>query len=342
MDFLSLALELNRGGNSGASAAAGLSEIMEQLQTLIRGIARYSIESEPEDFSRLQREMAETAQLLTPKISADDLQVAINKTLRTLDAYNQKAAGLFRNQAAELRGMIGTVTETLQFIMSSSETSVKQLGFVEAQLQRAQGLDDLRQLKTYTAACLNLVRRESERLEVESKTQVEALKQDVQRLRERVKAAAVEESHDRVTGLPARAAAEQAVERRISAGKPCLVALFRMDRLATVNGKFGHDVGDDFVMSCAQMLARKLSGAKLYRWSGPGFVAVFDPLVPLTDAESRARHAEAQQMEKNITIGERTLLVVVGVSCEFQPVSAQTDAGELFRQLDRLMVAGQS
>ena len=332
MDFVSL--DLNRSGNSGDSASAGLGELTEQLQTLIRGIALHSIESEPEDFSQLQREMAEIAQSLSAESSADDFLVAISKTLRTLDAYNRKAAGLFKSQAAELRGMIATVTETLQFIVSSSETSVKQLGFVEAQLQRAQGLDDLRQLKTYTASCLNLVRRESERLQVESKTKVEGLKQDVQRLTVRLKAAAVEESHDPVTGLPGRAAAEQAVESRISVGKPCLVVLFRMDRLATINGKFGHHVGDDIVMSCAQMLAKKLSGAKLYRWSGTGFLAVFDPLVPLTDAQSRARQAAAQQLEKNITIGERTLLVVVGVSCQLQPVSAQTDAGELFRQLD--------
>jgi diguanylate cyclase (GGDEF)-like protein len=342
MDFLSL--ELNRGGNSGDSvpqAATGLGDLTEQLQTLIRGIALHSIEGEPEDFSKLQHEMAEIAQSLTAESSADDTLVAISKTLRTLDAYNRKAASLFKNQATELRGMIATVTETLQFIVASSDTSVKQLGFVEAQLQKAQGLDDLRQLKTYTASCLNLVKRESERLQVESKTKVEALKQDVERLKVRLKAAAVEESHDPVTDLPARAAAEQAMESRISAGKPYLAALFCMDRLATINGKFGHDVGDDIVMSCAQMLAKKMSGATLYRWSGPSFLAVFDPLVPIADAESRARQAAAQQLEKNITIGERTLLVVVGVSCHLQPVSAQTDPHDLFRQLDSAMIAGQ-
>ena len=164
---------------------------------------------------------------------------------------------------------------------------MKQLSFVESQLMRANGLDDLRQLKTYTAACLNLVRRENTRLQVETREKVTALKNDVERLSARLKTAAIEESEDPVTGLPARAAAEQAMEKRISSGKTCVAALFLMDRLITINARFGHDVGDDIVMSCAQMLAKKLSGATLYRWSGPGFVAVFDPLIATADAESR-------------------------------------------------------
>ena len=335
-----ISLELNRSGNSGDGAPPTF-DLIGQLQTLIRGVALHSIESQPEDFAKLQEQAAEIAKSLAPESSGDDLLVAISRTLRTLEDYNRKASGLFKAQTAELRGMIAAVTETLQFMVSSSDTSVKQLSFVESQLQRAQGLDDLRQLKTYTSSCLNLVRRESARLQLETKEKVEALKQDVSRLAERLKTAALEDSEDPLTGLPARAAAEQAIESRVSTGRPCLTALFLMERLATINGKFGHDVGDDIVMSCAQMLARKLSGATLFRWSGPSFLAVFDPLVPPAEAESKARQAAAQQLEKNIEAGGRTLMVVVAVSCQVYSVSSQTNPAEMFRQLDGQLVVGQ-
>jgi len=265
--------------------------------------------------------------------------VAIGKCLRVLEAYNRKAAGVFKGQVEELRGMVAAMTDTLQFVSSSSETSVKQLGFVESQLQRASGLDDLRQLRTYTSACLNLVKRENSRLQVETAEKIKSLKRDVERLSMRLKTASVEESEDPVTGLPARAAAEQAIEDRVSTKKGCVAALFLMDQLAAINGKFGREVGDDMVISSAHMLAKKLSGATLYRWSGPGFVAMFDPLVPAAEAENRARQAAAQKLERNIEAGERMLMVVIGFTCHVHHLSSQTEPGELFRRLDGIMVA---
>jgi diguanylate cyclase (GGDEF)-like protein len=333
-----ISLELNRADKSGGDAGSAI-QFTEQLQILIRGIALHSIESQPEDFAELQRRMANIAATLNPESAPDDVLAAIGGTLRALDEYNRKAESVFKSQVEELRSMVAATADTLQFLVSSSEMSVKQLSFVESQLQLAKGLDDLRQLKTYTAACLHLVRRESTRLQTETTEKVVALKSDVERLSTRLKMAVVKESQDPVTGLPARAAAEQAMENSISDGKPCVAALFLLDRLAFINARFGHEVGDDMVMSCAQMLAKKLSGAKLYRWSGPAFVALFDPLVAPAEAENRARLAAVQQMEKNVDSDQRVLMVVVSLSCHVQHISAQTNAAELFRKLDSSMIA---
>lgn len=338
MDLISL--ELNRTGAGGEESTAPV-PFTDQLRTLILGIALHSIETRPEEFATLQRQMSDIAAQIHTDSSPEDMLAAIGTTLRTLEVYNQMAAGVFKAQVEELRAMVAAMTETLQFVLSSSDASVKQLSFVESNLKRADGLDDLRQLKTYTAACLNLVRRESSRLQAETNEKLKALKADVERLSLRLKTAAVEESEDPVTGLPGRAAAEQAMEDRISTGKPCVAALFLMERLATINSRFGHDVGNDIVMGCAQMLAKKLHSATLYRWSGPGFVAMFDPLVPCAEAENRARQAAAQKLEKNIEADGRMLMVVVGVSCQVQQLSKQTAPGELFQRLDSFMAAAQ-
>jgi len=336
-----ISLEIQRGGKTPEAAPTEPVNFTDQLQILIRGIALHSIESQPQDFAALQEHMGEIARSLCSESAPADLMAAIGKCLRILEDYNRKAAGLFKSQVEELKGMVAAMTDTLQFIASSSEASVKQLGFVESQLQRASGLDDLRQLRTYTSACLNLVKRESTRLQVETAEKIKSLKQDVARLSVRLKTAAVDESEDPVTGLPARAAAEQAIENRVSTKKSCVVALFLMDQLASINGKFGREVGDDMVMSSAHTLAKKLSGATLYRWSGPGFVAMFDPLVPSAEAERRARQAAAQKLERNIEAGERMLMVVVGFTCHLHHISAQTEPGDLFRRLDGLMVSAQ-
>ena len=117
MDIISL--DLNREHKPGEGVAAALT-FNEQLQTLIRGIAHHSIEGLPEDFIQLQRTMAEIAGKLHSESSPDDLMVAISATLRTLEEYNTKAAGLFKTQVEELRGMMAAMTETLQFVVSSA------------------------------------------------------------------------------------------------------------------------------------------------------------------------------------------------------------------------------
>ncbi len=340
MDFVSL--ELNRRIGQTEEISGGNIDLVDQMRMLICGIGLHSIESEPEDFNAFQRQLAEIASRLHADCSNDELMNAIVQTLRAMESYNRKAGAVFTGQVEELRGMVSSMTETLQFVVSSSEVSMKQLGFMESQLKRAGGLEDLRQLRTYTSACLSLVRKESSRLQTETQSKVESLRRDVEKLSNRIRVAAAEQSEDPVTGLPGRASAEQAIEDKISASKPCVAALFLMDRLASVNAKYGNVVGDEVIMSCAHLLAQRLHGATLYRWSGPGFLALFDPLIPAAEAEARSRQAAAQRLEKNIDAEGRVLMVVIGFTCNLQPVNGQTKPDELFRQLDGLMVASQS
>ena len=329
-----ISLELSRRGGSPNSESSPI-ELIEQLQILLRGIALHAVESGPENLEQFRHNMAEVANALSKKSSAHDLLIAIGRALRLTEEYNRQATAVFKGQMAELRSMLTNMAETVQFIVSSSEVSVKQLAFMETQLQAANGLQDLRQLKTYTSACLSLVRRESVRLQTETQTKIAALKSNVEQLSLSLKAAAVEESVDPVTGLHARAAAEQAIENKMSAGKAFLAALFVMDRLPSINGRFGHSVGNDVVIGSAHLLAQKLSGATLYRWSGPAFLAIFDPSIGSGEAEKRARQAAAQQLQKEINADDRMVMIVAGFLCQTKHiVPQQTTPNAIFDDMD--------
>ena len=154
-----ISLELSRRDGSPDSELNPI-ELIEQLQILLRGIAVHAVESGPEILEQFRHQMAEVSNSLNKESSAQDLMIAIGRALRLTEDYNRQAAAIFKNEVEELRSMLATMAETVQFIVSSSEISVKQLTFMESQLQIANGLEDLRQLKTYTSACLSLVRRE--------------------------------------------------------------------------------------------------------------------------------------------------------------------------------------
>jgi diguanylate cyclase (GGDEF)-like protein len=315
------------------------SEIIDHLQILIRGIALHAIDGDPNDLKELQQRMSGIAGTLTVDSSPDDLLVGIGKTLRALEEYNRRAAVIFKGQVEELRGMLSTMTATVIFITSSSESSVKQLSVIESKLQRANTLEDTRQIKAHLTECLTLVRSESLRLQTESRTKINTLKQDVDRLSSRLKSVTVEDSYDPVTGLPNRNAAEEAIAAKIATGKEFLAVLFMLDRLASINGRFGRLVGDDILVSGAQTLAQKLSGTTLYRWTGPAFVAVFDPSVNLAQAETRATQAASMRLEKNIEADNRSVLIVITASCHLQRVSGKIAPDAVFRSMDAFMAS---
>jgi GGDEF domain-containing protein len=317
-------------------------EVIEHLQILIRGIALHAIEGDPEDLKSLRRRMSDIAGSLTRESVPDDLLVGIGQTLRVLEEYNRNTAVSVKGQVEELRGMLSTMTATVMFITSLRETGVKQLGAIEAKLQRASSLEDTRQIKIYMSDCLTLVRTEALRVQNEARTQINSLKSDVQRLSSRLKAASADDSQDPVTGLPGRFAGEEAIIAKIASGKEFLVALFVFDRMVAINGRFGRLVGDDILISGGQMLARRLTGATLYRWTGPAFVAIFDPSVTLTQAELRSQQAAALRLEKNIEANDRSVLIVVTATCHGERVSGKSAPDAIFKSLDSFAAASGS
>ncbi len=337
LDIFSLGLNTNEIPEKQFSFPA---EIIGHLQTLIRGIALHAIEGSTDDLKQLQQRMSAIADTLTPDSSPDDLLVGIGKTLRVLEEYNRRATAIFRGQADELRGMLGTMMATVIFITSSSEASVKQLSTIESKLERVATLEDTRQVKTYLTDCLALVRSESLRLQTETRTKINSLKNDVDRLSSRLKSVSAEDTQqDHVTGLPGRSTAEEAIATKIARRKEFLTALFVLDRLASINGRFGRLVGDDVLVSAAQMLAQKLSGATLYRWSGPAFVAIFDPSANLAQAETRAVQAAAMRLEKNIETGDRSVLIVITTLCHLQRVTSNLTPDAVFRSMDAFLAS---
>ncbi len=314
-------------------------EIIEHLQILIRGIALHAIEGDSEDLKQLQQRLSAIADTLSVDCSPDDLLVAIGKTLRSLEEYNRRSAVIFKGQMEELRGMLSTMTATVMFITSSSDSSVKQLGLIESKLQRASSLEDTRQVKTYLTDCLTLVRSEALRLQTETRTKINTLKGDVDRLSSRLKAVSTGDAADAVTGLRTRSAAEETIAAKAGTAKEFLVALFVLDRMASINARFGRLVGDDILVSSAQAIVQKLSGTELFRWSGPAFVAVFDPSVSISVAEGRAAQAGAMRLEKNIEADSRSVLLVITASCHLQRVSGKIAPDAVFKSMDSFMAA---
>jgi GGDEF domain-containing protein len=80
-----------------------------------------------------------------------------------------------------------------------------------------------------------------------------------------------------VTGLPGHRLAEVAFQQGIESGARIYAVAFCINRIATINERFGFQCGDQIMLAYSQQLAQKLSpGDQLFRWRGPCLVSVVD------------------------------------------------------------------
>jgi diguanylate cyclase (GGDEF)-like protein len=291
--------------------------------------------------NQFQREVRIIAESLRQDISFVDLEKAIGKSVRAVEAYGKEASDSFKQQSTQLRDLLIQIAEAVDFIATGSDATVKQLGLVALKLKHAVRLEDPRQVRTFMEESLALVLAESKRVQSEARAKTEALDSEVAQLKAQLQSAKLAASDDPITGLPAREMAEQAIEEMISAGREFAIGLFVIDRLVSINGRFGRLVGDQVLVNAAVSLAERLRGATLYRWSGPSFLAVYDPSVSAKVAEENARRAAALRLEKEFQMRERNALVVITSTLHFNHVATQSNADSLIVGLDASLMEPQ-
>ena len=91
--------------------------------------------------------------------------------------------------------------------------------------------------------------------------------------------------HDELTGLPARRALNEALER---AGGTYTVAMVDVDHFKKFNDTHGHDVGDQVLRMVAGRVARVSGGGRAFRYGGEEFAVLF----PGRTTEDAAPHLE--------------------------------------------------
>ena len=80
---------------------------------------------------------------------------------------------------------------------------------------------------------------------------------------------------DSITNLPDRASAEDAILRAYAADTPACVGLLVVDRLNTLNLRFGNKVGDEILRHYAETLRQNLPAEdRLFRWGGGALAAL--------------------------------------------------------------------
>ncbi|MDD5030151.1 MAG: diguanylate cyclase, partial [Rhodoferax sp.] len=147
--------------------------------------------------------------------------------------------------------------------------------------------------------------------------------------------------HDALTDLPNRTLLsdrlQQAMVRAQRQGQKLAVVFIDLDGFKTINDRYGHEIGDRFLIALAARMKQALREVDtLARMGGDEFVAVLADLIDSASSLTmldRLLTAASQAVEVDTLV----LQISASIGATFYPQAQELDADQLLRQADQAM-----
>jgi GGDEF domain-containing protein len=142
-----------------------------------------------------------------------------------------------------------------------------------------------------------------------------------------------------VTGLPNFRTAEKAIRDACAANTKTYAVLLCVERVEVINSRFGFSVGDRILMIFGQHLAQCLSQTdRLYRWRGPGFLALLDRSGPEISIRAEIARIVSTRLEQEIELSGRSVLLPINSSWMLTGL-ADSSMEQISQKLDKFSAA---
>lgn len=284
-------------------------ELRRVISTLLDGMVNSAVRSDQDEHSALVQSLKDIESGIDEEFSTDRLLAVAADAIRALEEYNQRTTRFIRQQGAELRKMIGMLSESILRIGDSSQRSQQALDSIQTHLRLAHGLEDLQQVKQRLAGCLEELCQESQRQKEESKAAICELRQRVDHVEVSIP---VSVDIDPVTGLRGRNAAEAALREMSSQPGRKYIGVLVLDRLQSINARFGAAIGDQVLAEMARHIQRNLPSSDfLFRWSGPTLLVVMPRQCSIDRMRMDIKPVFGKCLDKEFDVGGRNVLIPV-------------------------------
>jgi GGDEF domain-containing protein len=297
------------------------------IDLFLQGVSLHAVEGDKVDYAQFRSDMDGFADRLTAEQAISERFVVVGEALRALADYNRHTSQYLRTQNAELQKMITMLTQTVIAVGTNSETSVAGLQVIEKALEVTRLVEDVRVVKAQLGECLQSVRVEAVRQQVEAKATRESIQRELTQSQDRMGGFSVGPRLDPVTGLPGKVEAQQGLQGAAVAPGTKFLLLAVINRLQAVNARFGTVIGDQVLALAAEHFRAALpAGDILYRWHGPALVAVLSRTVAIGSVRDEVRLFAEKKLEKNFAIGSRSVLLPISTSWTVFPIVQPLDA----------------
>ena len=232
--------------------------------------------------------------------------------------------------------VLSTAVQAATNLCLASEHLAERLSELEDQIEEAANIGAVRVLRFRLTEYLQQVR---DRTLHQREVMAEALTQ----LREQLEIAhGLRRSQgtdaaapDTLTGLQARGCAERALAAVLDGGVAGYAVLFVMDSLHLINARYGYSTGDQMLHVVCDHLASCLSpGDRLFRWTGPAFVALMQRVESVAEIEAEIARMGLAQQKVTVQIGNGSVSLPISTVPLLLPLAGVKSLPDLARRMD--------
>jgi GGDEF domain-containing protein len=277
---------------------------------LLSALGLHAAKLDPWEYESFQTALGKLRDNLKNAEHDSDALVTTGQIINTIESYNRYLERYVVLHHREFQAIVSVLIGHFLDLPGASHASADKLRALERRLEKTEHIEDVRLLRTKLEELLQHMIAESLPTERPAAAPGQAFGEP----QGGPGSPRALDGEDPVTGLPGYRLAELAFQQGIESGVRVYSIAFCIDRMATINERFGFQHGDQIMLSYSQQLAQQLSpGDQLFRWRGPCLVSV----ISRPDDESSPeciRRLGATRFDHSIESNGRTVMVPVSAS----------------------------
>ena len=279
-------------------------------------------EYEPHAFQIFQDAVRKLRAEFDRAADEDSAMLAAISAIRLLEEHHGTAQRLLKARQNEVETVIGMLSETLLELAQARPVMMLRIKEIERDIAAALRPEEVVAARFRLGACISELKRELASAEDRAK-------------RGRRTPTFPEIETDHVTGLPDAGCAIQAISARWNRRSGTYVASFVLDRLETINLRFGFRAGDELLLTLSQQVGQHLQpGDQLFRWRGPCLVMVMDRDMHDGLVASEVARVAGARTEQSIMVRDREVIVPVSPSWNVFPLGTAGSVDDLATRLN--------
>jgi GGDEF domain-containing protein len=305
MAMVSIKRYLNLGDDDG---------VMRQVVTLLlEKIAGSAVSANELECTAFRDDIGRIRDQFVANTTPDSVLVTAGSAAQAMETYNKGIGRFLQRQEGQLQSIVTMMTDTVVKIGGQHMRSAQRLQEIGDGIERAGAVGDFETLKIRLGECLNSFREETSRQKEETEDLIKNLRQGVeQRAR---KLGTHGKDLDSATGLAKMEDCIRAMREEGTPGRRRYVVTMVVNRMQSINARFGQDAGDRVLSSFGSFVEQQLNPTdKLFRWTGPAVVALLDRSESLDQVRTQIKRMLENRIEENFEVEERSVLIPISAA----------------------------
>ena len=299
--------------SAGQKQAEALNRI---VSVLLQGIALHTYNFDPAQFEAFDNAIRKVRHEFEHAPDEATALLSAGAAIRLLEEHGDAAEQHWRSRQHEFQSAMALLSDTLLDLAGAAPEAAVRIRGIETDIALACNSGSAVAARLKLEACLAEVRAE------------------VAAARVPENAGPVQE-RDSVTGLPDPACAARALNFVWNRRKDYYVAILALERIETINLRFGFHAGDRMLQQFSQHVAQHLTPEdQLFRWRGPCLAMLLHRREPEPVVTGELNRLTGTRLETGLVFREREVMVPVSVSWNLFHVNGAGSLEELVRQMN--------